>query len=111
MIIFWGYLIVGFLMVFLYELEFLTPTDIGSDANLVFFMQVLMEFVTIAVIPIALKLFAFKPIRRKLDELKEKALLAWGIARIDMFLCLFFIYPSMGRCYDELGENETNGKM
>ena len=43
MIIFWGYLIVGFLMVFLYELEFLTPTDIGSDANLVFFMQVLME--------------------------------------------------------------------
>ena len=44
MIIFWGYLIVGFLMVFLYELEFLTPTDIGSDANLVFFMQVLMEF-------------------------------------------------------------------
>ena len=75
MIIFWGYLIVGFLMVFLYELEFLTPTDIGSDANLVFFMQVLMEFVTIAVIPIALKLFAFKPIRRKLDELKEKALL------------------------------------
>lgn len=36
MIIFWGYLIVGFLMVFLYELEFLTPTDIGSDANLVF---------------------------------------------------------------------------
>ena len=61
MIIFWGYLIVGFLMVFLYELEFLTPTDIGSDANLVFFMQVLMEFVTIAVIPIALKFFAFKP--------------------------------------------------
>ena len=58
MIIFWGYLIVGFLMVFLYELEFLTTTDIGSDANLVFFMQVLMEFVTIAVIPIALKLFA-----------------------------------------------------
>ena len=91
-------------------------------------MQVIMEFLTIAVIPLALKLFAFKVVKRKLVTGKGAALLPWGTARINMlclpmlvntfmyyqtmspafgymaiilFLCVFFIYPSMARCVSE----------
>ena len=96
-----------------------------------FFLQIVMEFASIIVIPVALKLFAFKPVRRRLLETKGTALLRWGTTRIQLLcvpmlvdtllyyqtmwagfgylgiillLCLFFVYPSMGRCIDETSE-------
>ena len=125
---FWFILIVSILLVVLYETEFLEPTDLAHDVNLVFFIQIVMEAVTIAAIPIALKLFTMKKIHQKLVKKKGSALLRWGTARINMlclpmlintfmyyqtmspafgymaiilFLCLFFIYPSLARCYSE----------
>lgn len=128
MINFWFILIITLLLVLLYETELLTPTEMASDVNLIFFLQILMEMVTIVSIPVALKLFSLKAIRNKLVRGKAVSLLHWGTARLNMlclpmlvntflyyqtmspafgymgiilFLCLFFIYPSRSRCYAE----------
>ena len=123
--------LVALLLVLLYETEILEPTNLAADAALVFVITVIMEFVTIVVIPMALKLFSFKAVRHKLMSRKGDALLRWGTARLNMlclpmlinifmyyqtmapafgymaiilFLCLFFVYPSLGRCMDETEE-------
>lgn len=131
---FWFLLLMTLLLVVLYETELLLPGNFVGDRNFVFFMQVVMEFVTIAVIPVALKLFSWKSIHRKLVEQKESALLFWGTARINLlclpmlintfmyyqaalspafgymaiilFLSSFFVYPSMSRCLAETEESE-----
>ena len=122
-------LLVGFLLVLLYETEILEPTNLAGDVTLVYVITVAMEFLTIAVIPLALKLFSFKVIHRQLVD----ALLPLGTARLNMlclpmlintfmyyqtmapafgymaiilFLCLFFVYPSVGRCEEETTEAE-----
>ena len=63
---FWVLLLAAILMVLLYETEMLEPGTLLFDGEFVFLMQVIMEFLTIAVIPLALKLFAFKAVKRKL---------------------------------------------
>ena len=131
---FWFLLLMTLLLVVLYETELLLPGNFVGDRNFVFFMQVVMEFVTIAVIPVALKLFSWKTIHRKLLEQKESALLFWGTARINLlclpmlintfmyyqaalspafgymaiilFLSSFFVYPSMSRCLAETEDGE-----
>ena len=93
--------IVSLLLVALYETEILTPMEkLGADASLMFGIMVVMELLTIVVIPMALKLFSLKMIRRKLVAQKGDALLVWGTARINM-LCLpmlintFMYYQTM----------------
>lgn len=131
--------VVTLMLVALYELEILEPTDLAGDEMLVFAITVAMEFVTIVVIPLALKMFSLKAVRRKLVGRKGDALLQWGTARINLlclpmlvntfmyyqtmmpafgymaiilFLCLFFIYPSMDRCVDETEEqNERHENL
>lgn len=131
MINFFFMVVVTLLLVSLYETEVLETMDIGEDATLVFGILTLMELVTIIVIPVALKLFSLKAVHRRLVARKGDALLPWGTARINMlclpmlintfmyyqtmsaafgymaiilFLCLFFIYPSIGRCEDETSD-------
>ena len=116
--------IVALLLVALYETEILEPTDMASDATLMFGILTMMELITIIVIPLALKMFSLKAVHRKLVLRKGDALLPWGTARINMLclpmlintfmyyqtmspafgymaiilmLCLFFVYPSIGR--------------
>lgn len=127
-------IIVSLLMVALYETEVLEPIQLATGKMLDFVVAVIMEFVTIAVIPLALKLFSMKVIRRKLVAGKGDALLVWGTARLNMlclpmlvdifmyyqtmsptfgymaiilFLCLFFVYPSMERCVNETTEGQN----
>lgn len=124
--------VVALLLVGLYEMEILAPTDMASDATLMFVILTMMELVTIVVIPVALTLFCLKAIHRKLVNQKGDALLPWGTARLNMlclpmlvntfmyyqtmspafgymaiilFLCLFFVYPSIGRCEAEVSED------
>lgn len=135
MVNFWLMLTIAILLVLLYELELLEPIACGVQGE--FLMQILMEIVTILCIPVALKLFSIKVIRRKLVLGKGSALLPWGTARLNMlcvpmlintfmyyqtmspafgymaiilFLCLFFIYPSMSRCYSETEDVESVAK-
>ncbi len=124
-------LLVAFLLVVLYETEILTANDIAANQTMMFGILVVMELTTILVIPMALKLFSLKVIRRKLLAEKGDALLFWGTMRINMLclpmlintfmyyqtmlpafgymaiilvLCLFFVYPSIGRCIEETSE-------
>lgn len=59
-------LLVAFLLVVLYETEILTANDIAANQTMMFGILVVMELTTILVIPMALKLFSLKVIRRKL---------------------------------------------
>lgn len=120
-------LLVAFLLVVLYETEILTANDIAANQTMMFGILVVMELTTILVIPMALKLFSLKVIRRKLLAEKGDALLFWGTTRINMLclpmlintfmyyqtmspafgymaiilvLCLFFVYPSISRYSD-----------
>ncbi len=125
---FWLMVAIVLLIVVVYEIGLVAPSALGDDVQLVFVLQVAMEMITIVVIPVALKLFALKWVHRKLVEGKGDALMRWGTARLNMlclpmlintfmyyqtmspafgymaiilFLCLFFVYPSMGRCVEE----------
>lgn len=125
---FWLAIAIVLLMIVFYELEILEPTLLASHVQWVFGLQILMEIATIALIPLALKMFSFKWVHRKLVEGKGNALLSWGTTRLNMLcvpmlvntflyyqvmspafgymaiillLCLFFVYPSMGRCVAE----------
>lgn len=101
---FWVLLLAAILMVLLYETEMLAPGTLLFSSDFVFLMQVIMEFLTIAVIPLALKLFAFKAVKRKLVNGKGSALLPWGTVRINM-LCLpmlvntFMYYQTMSPAF------------
>ena len=68
-------LLVAFLLVVLYETEILTANDIAANQTMMFGILVVMELTTILVIPMALKLFSLKVIRRKLLTEKGDALL------------------------------------
>ena len=94
-----------------------------------FYLLTFMELLTIAMIPLALRLFKFRKVKTQLAEQRENALTKWGVIRMDMlciplfinvvlyyvyqhaafgylaiilFLCLFFVYPSKARCQAEL---------
>lgn len=124
---------VALLLVIFYECELLPITSMAENPQLLFVLQVLMELVTIVVIPVGLKMFSIKPLRRRLIEGKGDTLLSWGTLRLNMlsvpmvfnvffyyqsmspafgylaiiiFLCLFFIYPSLERCETETSESQ-----
>lgn len=125
------------LLVILYEAEVVTPGGLADAHELQFLLLSVMEIVTIVCIPVALKLFVMKAVRRKLVERKGEALLRLGFVRhlllwlpmilntyfyyntmsaafgymsIILFLCMFFVYPSAARCYAETEEQKEEGK-
>ena len=96
-----------------------------------FWTVMLMELITIGLIPLALRLFKFKQVHDELQGQGATALHKWGVARmlmltVPMFLnallyelffnttfgylaiilaiCLPFIYPTMNRCLTEIEE-------
>lgn len=97
-------LLVGFLLVLLYETEILEPTNLAGDVTLVYVITVAMEFLTIAVIPLALKLFSFKAIHRQLVTRKGDALLPLGacpseyalLANADQYV---YVLSDDGACF------------
>ena len=75
MLNFWVMAGVCLLIVVLYETEVLQPLEQFDNPQLEFFLQVVMEFASIIVIPVALKLFSIPSVRRRLLEHKGSALL------------------------------------
>lgn len=119
------------LMVLLFETNVLPMGPWAEKSNLEYMLLGIMELLTLATIPLALRLFKFKKIHGTLVKDKEKSLHSWGITRITMlclpmlintllyylfmhvafgylaiilFLCLFFIVPTMDRCISETEE-------
>lgn len=113
----------------LFEVDFL-PCGVlkGRDGSREFIAAMVMELLTICVIPVALRLFRFSRIASSLTS--AEALLRWGLLRLMMlcapliantllyylylnvafgymgiilFLCLVFVLPTKARCEAEVG--------
>lgn len=122
-------------LVVLGETDILPVGGCADDKSKEFIALSLMELLTICTIPLALRLFKFKFVSKKLkseDGINQLKIL--GLIRIDMLcvpllvnvgcyyafmhvgfaymaiilaLSLFFIYPSLSRCYDETDSNNS----
>lgn len=116
-----------------YETDILPQMDVEGMETEIFVWQVGMELLSIIAIPLALKLFKLTFVRRQLARSKGRALVKWGIIRIELlcipmlvntfmyyqtmspafgylaiiiFLCLFFVYPSIDRCVVETEDEQ-----
>ena len=134
MTLFWSIVGLAVLAVILFETDVLESGFGASvDANAEFITTITMELMTIAAIPIALKMFKKKRIHNELVEVKAVALRKWGVLRLTMLevpllantlfyyaymnttfgylaiillICLAFVYPSMDRCLADVEEEE-----
>ncbi len=128
MTIFLTAIALGLVIVTLFETDLLPcGVMISDDKSTEFVSAFVMELFTICVIPVAMKLFHFKRIGRRLTS--ADALAVWGTVRLLMrcvpmvvntvfyyvfmnvafgymgiilFLCLFFVVPTMERCKAEI---------
>lgn len=125
MSLFWGSIVLAVLLAVLFETGLL-PKAVWQDyASQEVMTLMIMELVTLAMIPLSLYLFKFGHVHADLLKRKEKALNLWGVLRLLMLLvpmivntllyymfmqttygymaiilliCLPFVYPSLGRC-------------
>lgn len=130
-LIFWIPIILSAIIIVLGELDIIPNGILANDKQVEFVIMSMMEILTIIAIPVAMKLFKFKAIANKLAADTLLHFERWGIVRlcllnvpmvinlvcyylfvgagfgylaIILFLSLFFVYPSLSRCY-----NETDG--
>lgn len=130
MTIFLTAIALGLVIVTLFETDVL-PCGImtSEDKSTEFVAAFVMELLTICIIPVAMRLFRFKRIGARL--ISAEALKVWGMTRLLMlcvpmivntvlyyvfmnvafgymgiilFLCLFFVMPTMDRCLSEIKE-------
>lgn len=130
---FWLPVVVAITLVVLGETDILPVGVLADDKGAEFVVLSIMELLTICAIPVALRLFKFAFVANRLkSEAKICHLKRFGLARIAMLcapllanvvfyyafmhvgfaymsiilaLSLFFVYPSLSRCYDETGSN------
>ena len=126
---FWLPIIICLVLIVLVENEVLLPGAYGDDKIMDYYLAIIMELITICLIPLSLRLFKFKKIKAVLQEksfegLKRLASLrmcmlvvpmmlntilyylfmnvAFGYMGIIGLLCLVFVYPSKSRCNSEV---------
>ena len=122
---------VALIIVLLYETEILLPGALALNNRLCFVVATIMELLTIAIIPFALRLFKFRKVNGKLTESETTRwdnLLKYGSVRIlllatpmiinvvcyylftltafaymaiILFICMFFVYPTVDKCIAE----------
>lgn len=131
-VLFWTILALALITVVLFETGVFEFGYYASDqVQAEFLLTIMMEILTLATIPVALKLFKFKSVRADLIARKHEALRKWGLLRLLMLLvpmlvntllyyaygkttfgymaiilCLTlpFVYPSKERCESEVEE-------
>ena len=131
-VLFWAALAIAVATAVVYETDMLeTGVLAGVSANGEFMVTTLMELLTLASVPLALKLFRFNKVHNDLITRKAPALRCWGLVRLGLLavllvantllyyiymntafgymaliilVCLPFVYPSMGRCVAETEE-------
>lgn len=130
-LIFWIPIALSAIIIVSGELDIIPNGILANDKQVEFVIMSMMEILTIIAIPVALKIFKFKAIANKLASDTLLHFERWGIVRlcllnvpmvinlvcyylfvgagfgylaIILFLSLFFVYPSLSRCY-----NETDG--
>ena len=111
-LIFWIPIALSAIIIVSGELDIIPNGILANDKQVEFVIMSMMEILTIIAIPVALKLFKFKAIANKLASDTLLHFERWGIVRLCLLnvpmvinlVCLFFVYPSLSRCY-----NETDG--
>ena len=131
-VLLWTVLALALIVVVLFETDVLMfGYYAGSGEQAEFLLTTMMELLTLAVIPLSLKLFKFPRIHADLVSRKAEALRKWGLLRLLMLLVpllvntllyyayanvafgymaiilvivLPFVYPSMERCQSETEE-------
>ena len=134
-LVFWVPVAVVLLTVGLGEADILPVGVLAEDKEAEFVLASIMEVLTIVAIPLALKLFKLKPIAARLATTTGvSALRLWGVVRLQLLcvpmvvnivsyylfmwvgfaylaiillLSLFFVCPSLSRCYDESGSSNS----
>lgn len=126
---FWLPIAISLVLIILYENEVIMPGAYGDDKLLDYYAAIIMELITICLIPISLRLFKFKKVKAALKEKSWDGLKSWGSLRLLMLvvpvvlntllyylfmnvafgymgiiglLCLVFVYPSKTRCKSEV---------
>lgn len=119
-------------IVTLYECDVLTAANYNGHGVSEYHTVMIMELLTICLIPFSLRLFKFKHVRRQLTSNAASALRKWGAIRLFMIalpmiintilyyqfmnvafgylaiiclLSLAFIYPSKAKCDQETNKN------
>ncbi len=125
--------VLSLLTVILFETDILIPGVWATSSSLMYNVMMLMELLTICLVPVALKMFSFKRLKNRLSNGGGSSLVRWGTLRIMLIglpmllntifyylfmsvafaymaviglLCFSFIYPSKGRCIEETRQNE-----
>ena len=106
--IFCASIIVCVVFVLLCETDIIPTGILAESKNSEFVILTVMEILTLCFIPLALKLFAFNRIHSQLIERKERALLPWGILRLNlliipMLLNALFYYLYLNVAFGYLG--------
>ena len=126
--IFYVALAAALLVVVLFETNVLTEGVWTVDKQKEYFAAVSVELFTLIAVPLALRMFRFSSIRRRLYEGKASALSFWGTLRIlilalpmvlslvfyylfmnasfayiaiILLISMLFVYPSLERCVSE----------
>lgn len=127
------YTVLALLIVLLFEADIILPGIIASDQTMQYVLLMLMELLTVVCIPLALKLFSMKSVKRRLVAGGNSPLMLFGTLRLAMLgapivvnallyylslsaafgylailgaLCLAFVYPSESRCLNEIAPEE-----
>lgn len=133
-LIFWIPIALSAIIIVLGELDIIPNGILANDKQVEFVIMSMMQILTIIAIPVALKLFKFKAIANKLTSDTLLHFERWGIVRlcllnvpmvinlvcyylfvgagfgylaIILFLSLFFVYPSLSRCYNETDSHNS----
>ena len=134
-VLFWTALAIAVALAVVFETDCIIPGALaGLSGNSEFIVTTLMELLTLASVPLALKMFRFRRVHEDLVSRKAPALRQWGLIRLSLLsallivntllyyiymntafgymaliilICLPFVYPSMDRCLTETEEEES----
>lgn len=126
--LFWLELLFPLLVVVVYEMDIIYPGLLCANVQINFVFKVIMELLTISIIPLTLYMFRIRLIEVDLSQKKEIALKKWGTIRllslglvlffntllyylfmsteygylaIILLISMVFIYPSKEKCFSE----------
>lgn len=126
---FWLPVVICLVLVVLYENECLLPGDLAGNKETEYYTAIVMELITICLIPLALRLFRFAKVRSDISAKGDNGLRVWASLRMALLtlpmmlncwlyyqylntafgymgiiglLSLAFVYPSRSRCEQEL---------
>ena len=129
----WVGILAALLLSAAFEAEVLVPGGLEGRHGLEFMVLAGFELLTIATIPLALRLFRFGAVRAALEVRPAEALKKWGLLRLVMLesllvantllyylfvkaafgylaiillLCLLLVVPTRKRCEGEAGRQE-----